>query len=264
MRAKALPTNTSARSVIDGMLDLPSGAPPMIPRLLHHGSRQGPQLLLVHQFDRAFVRLGDRLEQTGVLFQTAPRLRIHPAVRIASPGQRPLHTMVPTYLTKAGRSVMRRGDRQTVPADHNSVVTNILDYGCDMQRGDRRAAASLRGPVAARGPRASRIVEGLKKLGHKTTSRQPARRRPGDLDQAGQGHAHAAARRREAGCRSSRYSGPRAGSSSIRCARRLRLGQKVLQRFSARSSAVVGACNHVVASESIRFTTASPSPQENP
>ena len=30
---------------------------------LHHRGRQGPQRLLVHQFDRAFVRLGDRLQQ---------------------------------------------------------------------------------------------------------------------------------------------------------------------------------------------------------
>ena len=49
---------------MDGLLDLPNVAPPMNPvDGLHHRGRQGPQRLLVHQLDRAFLRLGDRFQQ---------------------------------------------------------------------------------------------------------------------------------------------------------------------------------------------------------
>ena len=46
---------------------------------LHHGGRQGPQRLLLHQFDRAFLRLGDRLQQDRHA-AAEPRRRLpHPA-----------------------------------------------------------------------------------------------------------------------------------------------------------------------------------------
>ena len=57
---------------------------------LHHRGRQGPQRLLVHQLDRAFLRLGDRLQQDR-----------HPA---AEPRRRFPDSARPSQLHRAGQA----------------------------------------------------------------------------------------------------------------------------------------------------------------
>ena len=57
---------------------------------LHHRGRQGPQRLLVHQLDRAFLRLGDRLQQDR-----------HPA---AEPRRRLPDSARPSQLHRAGQA----------------------------------------------------------------------------------------------------------------------------------------------------------------
>jgi len=91
------------------------------------------------------------------------------------------------------------GDNISRSAVH--VLTNMLDYGCDVQEADRYAARpALRRRLPARGWRAGDIVEGLNKLGirHQAWSgRSAAVRRSGST---GQGHATGGSDPRKDGC----------------------------------------------------------------
>jgi gamma-glutamyltranspeptidase/glutathione hydrolase len=78
----------------------------------------------------------------------------------------------------------------------------MLDYGCDVQGGDRYAARPAHeGVYQLEDGVPADIVEGLKKLGHQTTSVVgPLGGGRGDLDRLGQGHAHGWFRSTQDGC----------------------------------------------------------------
>ncbi len=76
---------------MDRMLDLPNVAPPMNPSTVYITVvDKRPQRLFLHQFDRAFLRFGDRLQQDR-----------HPA---AEPRRRLPHPARPSQLHRAGQA----------------------------------------------------------------------------------------------------------------------------------------------------------------
>lgn len=161
---------------MDGMLDLPNVAPPMNPSTIYitvvDKDRNVCSFInsVAHSFGSAIVS-----NKTGVLLQNrAGGFRIQPGhPNCIAGGKRPLHTIMPSLLTEGGRSVMpfavMGGQYQPVGQTH--VVTNILDYGCDVQEAiDMPRGLHYEGQYQLEDSVPADIVEGLKKLGHKTTS----------------------------------------------------------------------------------------------
>ncbi|MHC2777593.1 gamma-glutamyltranspeptidase [Bradyrhizobium liaoningense] len=88
-------------------------------------------------------------------------------------GKRPLHTIMPGLLTKGGRSTMSYAvmGGQYQPTGQTHLLTNILDYGCDVQEAiDMPRGLHYEGQYQLEDSVPAAIVEGLKKLGHKTAS----------------------------------------------------------------------------------------------
>ena len=181
---------------MDGLLDLPNVAPPMNPSTVYitvvDKDRNVCSFInsIAHSFGSAIVS-----NKTGVLLQNrAGGFRIQPGhPNCIAPGKRPLHTIIPSLVTKNGRAVMPFGvmGGQYQPVGQSHVLTNMLDYGCDVQeaidmpRGlHYEGVYQLEDSVPAddrRGPEEDRAQD------HQRG--RPARRRPGDLDRLGQGHA---------------------------------------------------------------------------
>jgi hypothetical protein len=83
------------------------------------------------------------------------------------------HTIIPSLVTRAGRSVMPFGvmGGQYQPVGQVHVLTNMLDYGCDVQEAiDMPRGLHYEGVYQLEDGVPAAIVEGLKKLGHQTTS----------------------------------------------------------------------------------------------
>ncbi len=176
MLAKGFADEHISKIRMDGMLDLPNVAPPMNPSTIYitvvDKDRNVCSFInsIAHSFGSAIVS-----NKTGVLLQNrAGGFRIQPRhPNCIAGGKRPLHTIMPSLLTKGGRSVMpfavMGGQYQPVGQTH--VVTNILDYGCDVQEAiDMPRGLHYEGRYQLEDSVPADIVEGLKKLGHKTTS----------------------------------------------------------------------------------------------
>jgi gamma-glutamyltranspeptidase / glutathione hydrolase len=165
-----------ARIRLDGMLDLPNVAPPMNPSTVYitvvDKDRNVCSFInsIAHSFGSAIVS-----NNTGILLQKrAGGFRVQPDhPNCIAPGKRPLHTIIPSLVTKAGRAVMPFGvmGGQYQPVGQTHVLTNILDYGCDVQEAiDMPRGLHYEGFYQLEDGVPAAIVEGLKKLGHQTTS----------------------------------------------------------------------------------------------
>jgi gamma-glutamyltranspeptidase/glutathione hydrolase len=105
------------------------------------------------------------LQNRGAGFRIAPG---HP--NCIGPGKRPLHTIMPGMVSKDGRAVMpygvMGGDYQ--PFGHVHFLTNLLDFGCDLQEALDLARVFYSGDVAftERGVPAE-AVRGLAARGHR-------------------------------------------------------------------------------------------------
>jgi gamma-glutamyltranspeptidase / glutathione hydrolase len=161
---------------MDGLLDLPNVAPPMNPSTIYitvvDKDRNVCSFInsIAHSFGSAIVS-----NKTGVLLQNrAGGFRIQPGhPNCIAGGKRPLHTIIPALLTKAGRAIMPFGvmGGQYQPVGQAHVLTNILDYGCDVQEAiDMPRGLHYEGVYQLEDSVPAAVVEGLKKLGHKTTS----------------------------------------------------------------------------------------------
>jgi gamma-glutamyltranspeptidase / glutathione hydrolase len=160
---------------MDGVLDLPNIAPPMNPSTVYitvvDKDRNVCSFInsIAHSFGSAIVS-----NKTGVLLQNrAGGFRIQPGhPNCIAPRKRPLHTIIPSIVSKGGRSVMSFGvmGGQYQPVGQSHVVTNILDYGCDVQEAiDMPRGLHYEGVYQLEDSVPAAIVEGLQKLGHKTT-----------------------------------------------------------------------------------------------
>jgi len=161
---------------MDGLLDLPNVAPPMNPSTVYitvvDKDRNVCSFInsIAHSFGSAIVS-----NKTGILMQNrAGGFRIQPGhPNCIAPRKRPLHTIIPALATKGGRAQMPFGvmGGQYQPVGQSHVLTNILDYGCDVQEAiDMPRGLHYEGSYQLEDSVPAATVEGLKKLGHKTTS----------------------------------------------------------------------------------------------
>ncbi len=160
---------------MDGMLDLPKVSPPMNPSTVYitivDKDRNVCSFInsIAHAFGSAIVS-----NKTGILLQNrAGGFRIQPGhPNCIGPGKRPLHTIIPALVTRAGRALMPFGvmGGQYQPVGQTHVLTNMLDYGCDVQEAiDMPRGLHYEGVYQLEDGVPADIVEGLKKLGHQTT-----------------------------------------------------------------------------------------------
>jgi gamma-glutamyltranspeptidase/glutathione hydrolase len=161
---------------MDRMLDLPKVSPPMNPSTVYitvvDKDRNTCSFInsIAHSFGSAIVS-----NKTGVLLQNrGAGFRIQPGhPNCIAPGKRPLHTIIPGLATRNGRAVMPFGvmGGQYQPVGQVHVLTNMLDYGCDVQEAiDMPRGLHYENVYQLEDGVPAGIVEGLKKLGHQTTS----------------------------------------------------------------------------------------------
>jgi gamma-glutamyltranspeptidase / glutathione hydrolase len=164
-----------ARIKMDRLLDLPNVMPPMNPSTVYitvvDKDRNACSFInsIAHSFGSAIVS-----NKTGILLQNrAGGFRIQPGhPNCIAPGKRPLHTIIPSLVTKSGRAVMPFGvmGGQYQPVGQVHVLTNMLDYGCDVQEAiDMPRGLHYEGVYQLEDGVPPDIVEGLRKLGHQTT-----------------------------------------------------------------------------------------------
>jgi gamma-glutamyltranspeptidase / glutathione hydrolase len=160
---------------MDRMLDLPAVTPPMNPSTVYitvvDRDRNVCSFInsIAHAFGSAIVS-----NNTGILLQNrGGGFRIQPGhPNCIAPGKRPLHTIIPSLVTKGGRAQMPFGvmGGQYQPVGQVHVLTNMLDYGCDVQEAiDMPRGLHYEGVYQLEDGVPASIVEGLQKLGHKTT-----------------------------------------------------------------------------------------------
>jgi gamma-glutamyltranspeptidase / glutathione hydrolase len=160
---------------MDRMLDLPVVTPPMNPSTVYitvvDKDRNVCSFInsIAHAFGSAIVS-----NKTGILLQNrGGGFRIQPGhPNCIAPGKRPLHTIIPSLVTKDGRAKMPFGvmGGQYQPVGQTHVLTNMLDYGCDVQEAiDMPRGLHYEGVYQLEDGVPADIVEGLRKLGHKTT-----------------------------------------------------------------------------------------------
>ncbi len=163
------------RISMDRLLDLPNVAPPMNPDTVYitvvDRDRNVCSFInsIAHSFGSAIVS-----NKTGVLLQNRAggfRIQVgHP--NCIGPGKRPLHTIIPALVTKDGRAQMSYGvmGGQYQPTGQAHVLTNILDFGCDVQEAiDMARGLHYEGVYQLEDGIPADVVEGLQKIGHKTT-----------------------------------------------------------------------------------------------
>ncbi len=174
--AKTFADEWAGKIRMDRMLDLPNVAPPMNPSTIYitvvDKDRNVCSFInsIAHAFGAAIVS-----NKTGVLLQNrAGGFRIQPGhPNCIAPRKRPLHTIIPGLATKNGRTQMSFGvmGGQYQPTGQSHVLTNIIDYGCDLQEAiDMPRGLHYDGVYELEDGVPAATVEGLKKLGHKTTS----------------------------------------------------------------------------------------------
>src|SRR5712675_2256843 len=161
---------------MDRLLDLPKVSPPMNPSTVYIAVVDKDRNVcsfinsIAHSFGSAIVS-----NKTGILLQNrGGGFRIQPGhPNCITPGKRPLHTIIPSLVTKAGRAVMPFGvmGGQYQPVGQVHVLTNVLDYGCDVQEAiDMPRGLHYEGVYQLEDGVPADIVDGLRELGHQTTS----------------------------------------------------------------------------------------------
>lgn len=92
-----------------------------------------------------------------------------------APGKRPMHTLVPAFVTKDGKPLMPFGvmGAHFQPMGHVYVMSNMFDYGMDPQQAIDLPRVFFEGDALhAEASVPDDVVEGLKKMGHKVVRRE--------------------------------------------------------------------------------------------
>ncbi|AWD22256.1 gamma-glutamyltransferase family protein [Fuscovulum blasticum] len=115
----------------------------------------------------ASARFGINFQNRGAGFSLTPG-----HLNEAGGGKRPMHTIIPAMLRRAGRVVMPFGvmGGQYQPAGHARLVSNLVDYGMELQ-------AAIDAPRSFAGPKGFEVERGysaetraaLARMGHAVT-----------------------------------------------------------------------------------------------
>jgi gamma-glutamyltranspeptidase/glutathione hydrolase len=170
--AKEFAADFAGKIRMDGMLDLPKVSPPMNPSTVYitviDKDRNVCSFInsIAHSFGAAIVsnKTGVLLQNRGAGFRVQPG---HP--NCIAPGKRPLHTIIPCITTKGGRAAMSFGvmGGQYQPVGQVRVLTNMLDYGLDVQEAiDQPRGLHYEGVYQLEDGVSDEIAEGLRKIGH--------------------------------------------------------------------------------------------------
>ncbi len=162
-----------AKISLDRMCDLPIVKPPSRPSTIYccvvDKDRNACSFInsIAYGFGSAVwaPRSGVLLQNRGSGFRVEPG---HPN-NIAG-GKRPLHTIIPSMLTKGERAVMPFGvmGGQYQPTGQVHVATNVLDYGLDVQAAiDMPRALHYEDIYELETSVPETLAQGLAKLGHK-------------------------------------------------------------------------------------------------
>jgi len=162
-----------SKIALDRLLDLPHVAPPMNPSTVYitvvDEDRNVCSFInsIAHSFGSAIVS-----NNTGILLQNrGAGFRIQPGhPNCIAPKKRPLHTIIPALATEGGRARMSFGvmGGQYQPVGQVHVLTNVLDYGMDVQEAiDLPRGLHYEGVYQLEDGVPAATVEGLKALGHK-------------------------------------------------------------------------------------------------
>jgi len=113
-------------------------------------------------------------DKTGVMFHDRGSLFVvdENSGNTIEPGKRPYHTILPGMLAQNGRAVMPFGvmGGQYQPFGHAHLLTNILDYGFDVQQAlDHPRVFYQDDTVLAESGISAEAVAGLEALGHVVT-----------------------------------------------------------------------------------------------
>ena len=158
---------------LERMADLPVVRPPAHPSTIYltvvDKDRNVCSFInsLAYGFGSAVVsnKTGVLLQNRGAGFRVEPG---HP--NCIAPGKRPLHTIIPSMMTKDGKVVMGFGvmGGQYQPVGQTHVTTNILDYGMDLQEAiDLARGFHYEGVYQLEGGIPEETLNGLAALGHK-------------------------------------------------------------------------------------------------
>ena len=105
------------------------------------------------------------LQNRGAGFRVAPG---HP--NCVAPRKRPLHTIIPGMAMKQGRPWLSYGvmGGSYQPVGHVHVLTNMIDYGMDVQEAlDCARCFHIGGGIDAERGVSEAVVQGLRALGHR-------------------------------------------------------------------------------------------------
>ena len=167
-----LAAETAARIRLDRAGDLEVARPPMNPHTVYlcvvDRDRNACSLInsIAYAFGAAVMAPGSGvlLNNRGAGFRVEPG---HP--NAIAPGKRPLHTLIPGLMTKNGRTIMPFGvmGGQYQPVGHVHLVTNILDYGLDVQEAiDLPRGLHYEGVYGLEAGVPDAVARGLAGLGH--------------------------------------------------------------------------------------------------
>ena len=173
--AKEFAAEFAGKIRIDGLLDLPKVSPPMNPSTIYctvvDKDRNACSFInsIAHSFGAAIVsnKTGVLLQNRGAGFRVQPD---HP--NCIAPGKRPLHTIIPGLATREGRAVMPFGvmGGQYQPVGQVHVLTNVVDYGLDLQEAiDQPRALHYEGIYQMEEGIPESTVAALQKIGHRTS-----------------------------------------------------------------------------------------------
>jgi gamma-glutamyltranspeptidase / glutathione hydrolase len=177
--SKPFAAEWAAKIRMDALVELPDVRPPINPETVYitvvDKDRNVCSFInsVAHSFGSAVVS-----EKTGVLMQNrGAGFRVQPGhPNCIAPGKRPLHTIIPSLTTQNGRARMSFAvmGGQYQPVGQSRVLTNMLDYGMDVQEAiDQPRGLHYEGVYTLEDGVPAAIVEGLAKIGHKTATCVP-------------------------------------------------------------------------------------------
>jgi len=170
--SKQFAAEWAAKIRMDALVELPDVRPPINPETVYitvvDKDRNVCSFInsVAHSFGSALVsnKTGVVMQNRGAGFRVQPG---HP--NCIAPGKRPLHTIIPGLTTQNGRAKLSFAvmGGQYQPVGQTRVLTNILDYGMDLQEAiDEPRALHFEGIYQLESGVPDSVADGLAKIGH--------------------------------------------------------------------------------------------------